>query len=309
MSKIWSTLSCIPEYTFLKGVNMNRKFFIGVLALLAVVISLPAEGTWINRDDSPVDFFLETESGAIALLAHTYQVGENGTEFDFRKQGGQEILFPFQRFAAGVELFDRHRVTFTYQPLQIVTNVTFREEVKVDNAVFPAGTPMELSYGFPFYRLSYTYDLFADDPEFMLGVGAVVQLRNASIKFEALQDVPGTNDLAISQNLGPVPALAVYSRWETPSGLNLSADIAGIFASSRFINGANFEFEGSILDASLRAGYVLNNGSEVFANLRFFGGTAEGVSQYPDIFWTKSVEDFTSNKIASVTVSLGTTLR
>jgi hypothetical protein len=290
-----------------------RKKIIAILTVLISVLitfSLPAEGTWINSEDSPIQFFFETERGIISILSHTYQVGaDEGEDFNFRTQGGQEILYPFERYAIGAELFDAHRVVFTYQPLQLVTNVTFREEVTIDGIRFPKNTPMELSYGFPFYRLTYTYDLLKDDPDRVLGVGGALQLRNASIKFEALQDTGEEKNLAVSQNLGPVPAISIYSRWNLPSGLILSADITGLYTNLAFINGADFAFEGSILDASLRAGYELANGSEVFGNLRFFGGTAKGKSEYPDTFWTKSEGDFTKNNIASMTVSLGAALR
>jgi hypothetical protein len=105
-----------------------------------------------------------------------------------------------------------------------------------------------------------------------------LQIRNASIVFKS---IAGTaTELYVSQNLGLVPALAIYSQYRFPFGLVLTADIAGIYASSAFFNGADFEFEGSILDASLRMGYELPNGLELFGNVRFFGG---------DFQWGESV--------------------
>ena len=116
-------------------------------------------------------------------------------------------------------------------------------------------------------------------------------------------------NITVSQNVGPVPALHVYSRWELPSGLNLTADITGLYASSAIINGASFQFEGSILDASLRLGYRLDHGMELFSNLRFLGGTAVGTSQYDNSGWSQSQEQYTANKLGTASVTMGLAVR
>ena len=205
------------------------------------------------------------------------------------KQGGQEILYRFERYNLGMVINNHHKISFLYQPLEVVSEVTFKEDVIVDGVTFSAGTPMELSYGFPFYRITYGYDFFADD-NIDLGAGAAFQLRNASIVFKQLDGAKMT----VSQNLGPVPAVYLFGKYAFDSNFYLQTDITGLYASSAFINGANFDFEGSILDASLRAGYALKNNVDLFLNLRFLGGSAAGVSEYPDLYWTDSVEDATA---------------
>ena len=257
--------------------------------------------------------FVETEQGFIAILSHTYQNGTSaadpGSDFDFRNEGGQELLFPFARYSVGATIAGKHRVWFNYQPMDIVTNVTFQEPRKIGESIFATDTPMELKYSFPFYRMTYTYDLLNNYDNAILGVGAVLQIRNASIVFKSIAGTTSTEptDLYVSQNLGLVPALAIYSQYRFPFGLVLTADIAGIYASSAFFNGADFEFEGSILDASLRMGYELPNGLELFGNVRFFGGTSNGVSQYDNTSWTVSSQPYTKNNIASLTASVGAT--
>ncbi|MEA5029212.1 MAG: hypothetical protein VB056_10060, partial [Sphaerochaeta associata] len=104
---------------------------------------------------------------------------------------------------------------------------------------------------------------------------------------------------------GLFPALAIYSEYVFPFGLTLSADIAGSYASSAIINGADFEFEGSILDASLRMSYLVKEGYSLFANARFFGGTANGTSENVGDTWTDNVLPYTKNNIASLTFSAG----
>jgi hypothetical protein len=271
-----------------------------ILAIL-IVCSLPLFAA--------VDFkpFVETEQGAISIVSHTYQNGTSGDEFDFVNQGGQENLYPFERYAVGATIANRHRVWFTYQPLELVTNVQFEEPVTIGDEDFVAGDAMELTYSFPFYRISYTYDLLGNRDNAIFGVGLAIQIRNASIVFNAIDRATTTTDTAlyVSQNVGIVPALAIYSEYRFPSGLVLSADITGIYASSKFFNGADFDFTGSILDASLRMGYEVRPGFELFGTARFFGGTSEGTSSFDNSSWTVSDEGYTKNNIATLSFSAG----
>jgi len=244
--------------------------------------------------------FVETEQGTIGLLHHTFQNGTTGDEFDFIKQGGQNNLYPFSRYTVGARIEDKHRLWFTYQPLQLDTAVDFKNNnVKIGDKTFEG--PMELTYSFPFYRATYTYDLLGKYEEAYLGVGLALQIRNASIQF---REVDG-EDSFISQNVGLVPALAIYSEYRFPFGLTLSADIAGSYANLAYINGADYAFEGSILDASLRMDYAIEDGFSLFANARFFGGTADGESENDASNWTESTEVYTKNNIASLTFSTG----
>ena len=104
---------------------------------------------------------------------------------------------------------------------------------------------------------------------------------------------------------GLVPALAIYSEYRFPFGLVLSADIAGSYASSQFFNGADFDFEGSILDASLRIGYQVDDHWELFGNARFFGGTSNGTSQFEVDTWTESTYRYSQNDIATLAATVG----
>jgi hypothetical protein len=276
----------------------NRtKTFITFTSMLTVLLLLSSP-LFASVDFKP---FFETEQGTIKILSHTYQNGTGGTDFDFVNQGGQENLYPFERYAVGATIDNRHRVWFTYQPLQLVTNVEFEDPVTIGSETFGADTAMELTYSFPFYRLTYTYDLLANRKNAILGVGLAMQIRNASIIFKAVDG----SGLYVSQNVGIVPALAIYSEYRFPFGLVLSADIAGSYADSKFFNGADFDFAGSILDASLRMGYEITEEFQLFGTVRFFGGTSEGTSSFDNSSWTVSDVPYTKNNISSLTFSAG----
>ncbi len=277
---------------------MNLKAIVSA-ALAAALLSLP-----LAAQEDPARVSFEAELGTIKILSHTYRVGAEpaNTNFDFVNQGGQEILFPFGRLTAYLTLRDRHQIRFLYQPLELVTEVDFPSPVTVDGKTFDGATRM--TYSFPFYRVTYQYR-FLSGPSFWLAGGGAIQLRNASIRFEDLS----TAELAVSQNLGIVPALALSGRASLGGGWFAGFEATGIYASSALFNGADFEFEGSILDASVRVGRTVAEGRDVFLNARFFGGSAAGVSQYERTAWSNSVSPETENRIASVTVTLGATLR
>lgn len=280
---------------------MNRRLFTTILIITLTSLSLFAGPSFRP--------FVETEQGTIGILSHNYQngnfKGENPT-FDFIKQGGQDTLAPFSRYSVGATIADSHRVWFTYQPLNLVTNVEFTDTVTMGDVSFLGGpgaasVPMELTYSFPFYRATYTYDLLSKYDNAYLGVGIAMQIRNVSIRFKQLDG----DKLYVAQNVGLVPALALYSEYRFPFGLTLSADIAGSYANSSLFNGATYDFSGSILDASLRMAYDLPDGFSVFGTLRYFGGTSDGKSGNAADSWTESRERYSSNNIATMTASAG----
>jgi hypothetical protein len=286
---------------------MKKKF--AILAVLLFILTgtvfATSNESLINEEDAPVQFFAEYEKGLIGIISHEIQIGSNGTLFNYVTQGGQDILFPFERINVGAVINNHHRISFLYQPFEINTVVPFEDTTKIDGKDFDG--PVELKYGFPFWRVTYAYDLM-DEDDITIAVGAALQIRDASIIFKEVGGV----DVSVSQNVGPVPALNIYLMWETPVGINLSADITGLYASSAFINGADFEFEGSVLDASLRAGYRLKHNMEIFGNIRFFGGTSKGKSSYEGTNWSVSSSDperFSQNNIATLTATMGLTIR
>ncbi len=295
--------------TKLLGDDMKRIATAGITLLLAVV-SLGAEPL-LNRNDGPLEVTAIAETGFVKVLYHTIKVGANGTTFDFVREGGQEIVFPISRFTAELEVNDRHTVILLYQPLEIATQVRFDEARTIDDVTFNANEGVNVTYSFPFYRASYLYD-FAAAENLELAAGASLQLRNASVRFVSVNG--DQNDIAVSQDLGPVPILKVRGEYRFPDaaipGAFLGLEADGFFASSAFINGADYEFSGSIYDVSLRAGFAPTDGVDLFANVRALGGGASGTR--PDDareFWSQSRSGSTDNFLSTLSLSLGARLR
>ena len=283
-----------------------KKAIVVITLLIAAVGTVFGQDSLINSPGRNYNLSLNFEFGAVKVLQHTLRLGEEGTatDFDYVNQGGQEILFPFERYSADLTLADRHNIVFLYQPLTVVTQTRFKEDVVVDDVTFTAGSEMELKYGFPFWRLSYLFD-FVHTDSFELAAGVSLQLRNASITFAELNG----DSLTVNQNLGPVPILKLRTMYRFNNGVFIGAEVDGFYASSALLNGADYAFEGSILDASLRGGVLLISGIESFLNLRFLGGTAAGTSQDPTTYWTEGNSNSTANNLGTLALTLGFTVR
>jgi len=152
------------------------------ILLLALAVPVLAPGL-ARADEAPaparaedaaappfVQVRLGAELGFLSPLAHSLQFSEGNSRFDYVAEGGQDTLYLFARLTAELELARRHTITLLYQPLDLRSTPVAKRDLTIDNIAFPEGTPLDLRYGFDFWRLSYLYDFFAD-PGVELGIG------------------------------------------------------------------------------------------------------------------------------------------
>ncbi len=292
------TLSNVKNFT------VRFLFFFSVFVLFVPIEALPEDKESVqisfstgkkyllNREDSWYKFRLGYEKGFLGFISHTIQFGANGTKFNYIEEGGQNVLFPFSRMAADLKMNERHNLTFLIQPFEIFTSALGERDIVVEEVTFPEGTPMNLKYGFTFYRLSYLYDFQKEsNKEFSLGLS--FQIRNASIVFASADG----ELISINNNIGPVPILKF--RWQKPLSEStwIGSEIDGFYASGRYITGSENDFEGAIIDASLRMGFELTNYLNTFLNLRYLGGGASGTEE--------DENKYTDNWLKTFSVSLG----
>jgi hypothetical protein len=252
----------------------------------------------ISVDEQPfVQFRAIGEFGFLGVLGHTIQFGKDGTEFDYVGEGGQDVLFPAGRISAELELGGHHTIVFLYQPVNVLTTALMERDVVVDGATFPAGSQVDLRYGFDFYRISYLYDFFGEYAGHELSLGASLQIRNAIIDF-ALAD--GTL-LRTNRDVGPVPVIKLRGRYTFDGGFWLGGEIDGFYAPIKYLNGGKSDVVGAIVDASVRAGLNLLPAVDAFVNVRYVGGGAEGTSSSDD----GPGDGYTSNWIHLMFLTLG----
>lgn len=277
---------------------------LGKRAALWVVLTVSTVTAYfLNDPHSPSQVRLGAELGYIGVIKHTIQFGRNGTKFDYVKEGSQNILFPFKRLSAELHLKPRHTITFLYQPLDVRTEAYLENPLILDTDTFPAGTPMDLRYGFDFYRASWQYDLWPE-PERELAFGVSLQIRDASISFASKDG----NRFRVYQDLGPVPILRFRTRVPVGERSWFGSEIDGFYAQGKVVTGStNIEpsFRGAILDASVRYGLSLNESVDGFLNVRYLGGGASGQQKVPE----NRGDGYTDNWLGTLSVTLGFYLR
>ncbi|MDY7228349.1 hypothetical protein [Hyalangium rubrum] len=275
---------------------MNR------LPLLILLLGLSTAAFAQERSPDPsFQASVMSELGFLNVHANTVRYGQGGSLFRFTEEGGQDNLFLFTRLSAELSWRGRHTAVLLYQPIDLRGETLLSRDITFfDDITFPAGTPMDVRYGFSFWRASYLYDFLAG-PEWELAVGASLQLRNATLTFTSTDGLRRWS----SRDVGPVPALKVRGRYSFTSGMWLGLEADGIYASGGLLNRNNRadSFDAAILDASVRAGMRVTRTVDVFLNLRYLGGGARGTD---DEEAARGLGDgYSSNWLDTASVTLG----
>ncbi len=238
------------------------------------------------------------EIGFLGVLAHTIQLGRDGTMVDYPADLTQSNLYLFLRVSADFDIWRQHIVTFVYQPLDLETTSTLRRDLTIDGALFAQGSVVRARYGFPFYRLGWAFDVLEGrDEELAFGLG--FQIRNATITFQS-----GDGETYRARNdIGPVPLLRSRGRFPIAGGWWLGWEVDGFYAFIPGLNGTDNDVEGAILDASLRVGWRMMPHVDGFLNVRYLGGGASGQGDPGP-----NDDGFQSNWLHFLTISAGVTL-
>ena len=248
-----------------------RLNFLFSLIIVLIGFNLNAQDESGTSSDSKFKFRANAELGYLAVLSHKIQFGNAGTYYDYVKEGGQDVLFPFSRLSMEMDI-GRHTIVFLYQPLRIESEALLSNDLIVDGLTFPAGTGIRNLYNFPFYRVSWMNELTKGNSKWNFALGASIQIRNATISFQSLDGSLFRSD----RNIGIVPALKF--RTGRPIGNKFFTEIEadGIYAPVSYLNGSDDEIIGAILDASYRIGTKLQSSDRLYLNLRYLGGGAVG---------------------------------
>ena len=244
------------------------------------------------------EFRSVSELGFVGVLSHKIQFSNSGTYFDYVKDGGQDVLFPVSRLSLELDFKNRNTLFFLYQPLRLDSKALLAEDLSVDELTFPANTGVNLRYNFPFYRISYLRELMPKNEKYSFGIGASVQVRNATINFESTD---GTL-LRTSRDLGVVPIMKARFRAELSDWAYTEVEADGFYAPISYLNGSDNEVIGAILDASLRGGLKINDPIDVFFNLRYLGGGGVGTG---DIKPGEPGDGYLKNWLHVLTASAG----
>ena len=164
---------------------MNFRPILFLFSLL-ISLNLSAQTPLTEETKKPqIKFRAAAELGYVAVLSHQIQFSQDGTNYDYVRQGGQDVLFPFSRLSLEMDI-NRHTIVLLYQPLRLESEVLLTDNLVVDGLTFPAGTAIQNLYNFPFYRISWMNELLPNNERAYFALGATIQIRNATISFQSL---------------------------------------------------------------------------------------------------------------------------
>ena len=233
-----------------------------------------------NNNTSNFQYRGVAEIGFTSVLAHQIQLGNSGTNFNYVKEGGQDVLFPTFRFSLEMDVNKKNTFIILYQPLKIETQAVLQNNNRFNGVLFPANSSIKALYNFPFYRFSYLRELASNQEKFKFALGLTVQIRNATIAFESNDGTLYTDN----RGVGIVPALKLRTKYNFTPTFYTEVEADGIYAPVSYLNGSNNEIVGAILDASLRFGAEMNDFSNIFLNFRYLGGGATGTDTGDDVW-------------------------
>ncbi|MEZ4238378.1 MAG: hypothetical protein R3F59_19950 [Myxococcota bacterium] len=239
---------------------------------------------------------LDAELGFLAPLAHRVQFGHQGTDLDYVKEGGQDNLFPLFRPTAALR-WRRQTFTALWQPLDLRTTVALDHPLRVDSVTFPAERPIDLRYGFSFWRLSWG-DRVVDRHDLTVTLGLGLQIRNATIGFVAVDG----SQARTNRDIGPVPLLEFELRKRYDDGGFWEAEVDGFYAPIKYLNGRDVDVVGAIADIQLRAGLRLKDlePASGWVGLRYLGGGSSGTGPAD-----ADSDGYTENWLHFLTLTLG----
>jgi hypothetical protein len=225
--------------------------FRAVLASLAFVITA-APAVAQER------FTVDLEAGPVWQLRNDFAVpGDEGTLVRL----GDETATA-ARLTLVWNRWERWSLRLLAAPLSTETEFVPKENVRFEDAIFAAGTPLTVDYTFDSYRAGAFYR-FAPRGPLTLRAGLTLKLRDAEI---ALRN--GTV-AASKSNQGIVPLLYGGARYQAGEKLSFDLDVDAAAAP-----------QGRAIDAALRAEARMSDRVALYAGLRALDGGADNDEVY-----------------------------
>jgi len=161
---------------------------------------------------------LDVETGAALSGYNDVGIpGDGGTRFSLTDDLESETT-SYLRLRLGYQR-GRSHVSVLYAPLRIHAEGSLDRDLRYTDVTFPAATPLDATYVFNSYRLTYRYDVYRS-PALALGLGLTAKVRDADIT------VTSDTQERAKTNVGFVPLINFDAtwRWTDRAGLRLAGD-------------------------------------------------------------------------------------
>jgi hypothetical protein len=211
----------------------------------------------------PLRFVLELEGGPAWQSYNDVEVPNDGTatRFSLADLAGKGPWMAGRLYLTW-KVNERHGLRVLVAPFSLTSSGESDRPLVFSGATFEPGEPIEATYTFNSYRLSYRYR-FRSTPRTTAWVGLTAKVRDAEI---ALTQRTTT---ARKDDLGFVPLLHVAGEWRAAPRWRVSVDADGLAGGP-----------GRAVDAALKLGYDGGGPWMVQAGYR----TLEGGADVPEVY-------------------------
>lgn len=218
-----------------------------------LVLLLPT----VSRAQTP-RLEVELEAGAAWQSYNDVEIPNDGsaTRFSLHDLAGSGP-WPAGRLYVTWNLAERHGLRLLLAPFSLTETGVPAEPVSFAGETYAAGVPVEATYTFNSYRLSYRYR-WHDSARTTAWVGFTAKIRDAVIALEQDQVASRKDDL------GFVPLLHVAGEWRFAAPWQLTLDADGLAGGP-----------GRAVDAALELGYRMSDHWLVQGGYRMVEGGAD----------------------------------
>jgi hypothetical protein len=182
--------------------------------------------------------------------------GDSGTKLSLTEDLSADS-FPAYRARYTRTLAGKHDLGLLAAFLTMRSDGTLDRDVDFNGTTFPAGTPLESTFRFNSYRLTYRYLLY-DSPKFQFRAGVSAKVRDAAIRLE------GGGQESERTDLGFVPLLSFSATWIAHPSLLIVLDGDALAAPQGRAEDVLLAVVAPLTDhVSLKAGYrILEGGAD-----------------------------------------------
>lgn len=215
-------------------------------------------------------FRLELEGGAAWQLRNDFAVpGTTGTRIAL----DEATTGPFAAFRGTLwaDVSKRTSLRVLAAPLRTTASLTPDTPVDFNGTTFPGGQPLDVTYVFNSYRLSWVYRFKSSGPV-SFRAGLTAKVRDAKI------ELSGAGLSSTKSNVGVVPLIYGGMKWQMTDALALDLDFDAAAAS-----------QGRAEDVALRLEAKVSPKVDLFVGARTLEGGADNDEVYSFAWFTYAV--------------------
>lgn len=238
-----------------------RQAYESISCLVALVLMFTPVSAVTAQN--PSAFMIELEAGPVWQSRNDVQIpnDETGTRFSLVDLVGKGP-WPAGRLYLTWNINRRHGLRVLLAPLASTETGSFTEPADFAGQTYQPGAPVQATYKFNSWRLSYRYR-FVDRERLRLWIGATAKIRDA--KIELRQAGTSSKDT----DVGFVPLVHLAADWRFASRWHALFDFDGLAGGP-----------GRAFDVALKLGYFLDGRWGITGGYRTIEGGADVESVY-----------------------------